>query len=183
MVVVNELQERFLDFLDLSGIDGFPSHIRKTTNGLCFKKERENNKSAQEYLATQYARFLLPGTLKMPEIWGVFANHLISRYYPGRPLNKNSKDEIFRAVNYLIEMSDVKFNDNLKNFLIENHYCHYFGDSLKNRLEQELGFSVKAFGKTEEMKDHLVLMRVIIAACLKAKKSYPVLGGFTVQGN
>ena len=126
--MIHKLPDTLLDILDLSTVDGLPSHIRKSTNGLLFKKEREENKAAQEYLATKYARFLLPESLRIPEILGIFANHLVLRYYSSGQLNKKSKEEVYQAADYLIEMHKVELTAKLKELLIRNHYCHYYGN-------------------------------------------------------
>ena len=175
--MVNKLPSDILKVLNLRNLDGLPKHLKISENNLLFKEEREQHKSAKEYLATKYARFLLPENLRVPEIWGVFSNCFVLKYYNNaNQLNKNSKEEIYKAVNYLIEMHYIRFTNELKDILIKNHYCHYYGEPLKNRLSQELEFSTKAFDQIECMKKYLGLMEQIINICLKTMNTHPVLG-------
>jgi thiamine kinase-like enzyme len=170
------LQKKQFDLLKLDEIVGQPSHIRKTTGGLLFKKERSENKAMQEYLATKTARSVLPNSLRIPKVWGVYKDCLVSTYYTNGQFSKDSKKEVYQAADYLIKMHETKVSNELRDKLIESSNCHYWGESLKSRLKQELYFSIRAFRKTLSIQAYLIILEAIVESCLEIENSFPVLG-------
>lgn len=157
--------------------DYLPKRIRVTSNELIVKKEKEKGKSVQEFYALQTARILLPKILKLPESWGVVDDSLVSKYYKCSKINLKSKDDAFRAVDYLIKLHNIEISERLKKELTKNGYCHYYGKNLKFRLKYEYRKSLLAFGKFSELSLFLVKLKEIVDyLCNTTNKEEPVLG-------
>jgi len=160
-------------------------HILESDNQLIFKRQKRSGEAAQEFEASQLARFLLPKDLSPPCAWGYFKGTLITEKQIGTPFSMSNREQIGLAIDFLVKLHSTKISDELFQVLVNQGFDHYFGQTLKRRLYQEVQLSQLAFGKIKHMKSLIKELREGVTWILEnfSLEVDPVLGHGDFQSN
>lgn len=123
----------------------------QTPNGLYFKRRPETDKAKQEYLATRLARLLLPAMLRLPTTWGVIEDRFITERIDSEDFDSNSEKHAVEGAKYLARLHAIQLSPSLVKELQRCGYNHYEGQTLSNRLKEELQKAKEAFGDHTSM--------------------------------
>ena len=140
-------------------------NVWESANGLVWKKRQaEPDKAQQEFLATELARLLLPKPLAPPSNWGVVDGYFVSEKLcvpEFEMFNKKDPRHVARAARYLADLHNVA-TDMIGTIPTNKFPKTYFGEEMRKRLKQEVGFAKRGFDQNEDEKATVNVLETIV---------------------
>lgn len=128
------------------------AYIMESDNQLIFKAEKSVGKATQEFKACQLARILLPKSLSPPVSWGHLEGTLIIEEQDGMPFCATNRDHMSLAIDFLSKLHSIEISDTAFQLLHTHGFDHYFGETLKNRLYDEVKYAQFAYGSIKRLR-------------------------------